>query len=242
MEKVVTGFRRVILPLVVALPGSLTAALGACGGVVSGEPSGAAFADASVIDRARLPAPIVIIVGGDSGARDDGGTDGSAEAGDGASSCTIVIDTPPLVPGGHVAIPSDVTYSSNPPSSGPHYPIWAAYKTFATPVDRRYYVHNLEHGAVVFAYRCTDASGCPQVVAALEAAAASLPTDPLCAAPTRVRAVITPDPLLDVAVAAAAWGWTYKAECVDAASLAAFAQSHYGQGTEQTCSDGQDTF
>ena len=158
-------------------------------------------------------------------------------------SCTPAIESPPLIPAVHVPIGTDIPWCSNPPSSGPHYPIWAAYRAYDTPVPRGYYVHDLEHGAVVFLYKCGNA-GCPDVVAALRAAAAAIPDDPLCDADAgvRVRAVITPDPLLDVPVAAVAWGWTYKAQCVDLAALTAFARQHYGQGPEVFCADGTTQF
>jgi hypothetical protein len=44
--------------------------------------------------------------------------------------------------------------------------------------------------------------------------------------------LMTSDPDLDVPVAAAAWGWTYKEAdpCVDVASLQAFITAHYGIG------------
>jgi hypothetical protein len=157
--------------------------------------------------------------------------------------CPAVIDSPPLMPGVHVPIGTAIPWCSNPPSSGLHYPIWAAYQAYDTAVPRGYYVHDLEHGAVVFLYNCGDA-GCPDVVAALHAAANAIPDDPICDvdAGVRVRAVITPDPLLDVPVAAAAWGWTYKAQCVDLATLTAFARQHYGQGPEVLCANGTTQF
>jgi len=164
-----------------------------------------------------------------------------AEAG---AACHPTIASPPLLPGLHVAIGSDIQWDSNPPSSGPHYPIWAAYQAYDTPVPRGYYVHDLEHGAIVFLFNCGDA-GCPNVVAAFHEASDSLPDDPLCTMAgegVRVRTVITPDPLLDVPVAAAAWGWTYKADCVDLPSLEAFAVAHYGQGPEDFCSNGTTQF
>jgi hypothetical protein len=84
----------------------------------------------------------------------------------------------------------------------------------------------------VLLHNC-GATACPDVVAALQAASDGIPDDPLCAAAgqgVRVRTVITPDPLLDVRVAAAAWGWTYKADCADEPTLKQFALDHYGQG------------
>jgi hypothetical protein len=160
------------------------------------------------------------------------------------ASCPVTIDSPPLLPGTHVAIGSDVEWNSNPPSSGPHYPVWAAYQAYGSPVPRGYYVHDLEHGAIVLLYHCGDA-GCPDVVAALHAVSDAVPDDPMCTAAgqgVRVRTIITPDPLLDVPVAAVAWGWTYKAECADFATLKAFALEHYGRGTEALCANGTTQF
>ena len=40
--------------------------------------------------------------------------------------------------------------------------------------------------------------------------------------------------------AAAAWGATYTATCIDVPSLRAFANDHYGHGREVLCTDGVD--
>jgi hypothetical protein len=161
------------------------------------------------------------------------------------ASCLVEIDEPPLLPAVHVPIGSDIQWDSNPPSSGPHYPIWAAYQAYTTPVPRGYYVHNEEHGAIVLLYNCADDAGCAQVAAALQSVSDAIPDDPLCAQAgegIRVRTVITPDPLIDVPVAAAAWGWVYKAQCVDLPTLEAFALAHYGQGPEVLCGNGTTQF
>ncbi|MEO7109391.1 MAG: DUF3105 domain-containing protein [Polyangiaceae bacterium] len=200
------------------------------------------LSDQYLIDRVRLPNPINL-----------GGP------------CDAVEDTPPLLPPNHVAFGTPVDYDSNPPSSGPHYPIWAAYQAYTTPVDRRYYVHDLEHGAVDLLYNCNvsadggtevidadlvdsgdgDAGPCPAVAAQLQAIIDAFPSDPRCSASNgdpRVRFVLTPDPLLDVPVAAAAWGWTYKAQCVDPTTLTQFTKDHYDQGLEEICANGQSQF
>jgi hypothetical protein len=156
------------------------------------------------------------------------------------ASCPVTIASYPLLAAMHVAIPSNIQWNSNPPSSGPHYPVWAAYGQSHAPVPRGYYVHDLEHGAIVLLYNCGDA-GCADVVAALHAVSDAIPDDPLCIGArqgVRVRTVITSDPLIDAPVAAAAWGWTYVAECVDFATLEQFALEHYGHGPESTCGDG----
>ena len=157
-------------------------------------------------------------------------------------SCPATIQAFPKLKSPHIAIGTEVEYNSNPPSSGPHYPIWPAFQEFTKPLDRRYYVHDLEHGAIVFLYKCTKPQGCPEIAAQLKMVVGSLPEDFLCDVAIRVRAVITPDPFLDVPVAAAAWGWTYKASCVDAPSLIEFAKAHYAQGPENFCDNGQKEF
>jgi hypothetical protein len=138
----------------------------------------------------------------------------------------------------HVLTCSPVTYPSNPPTSGPHYPIWTAYKAYTTPVPRGFYAHNLEHGAVVIGYNCP--TGCDAEIAALLAFLDARPADPLCIPPLEGRYVITPDPLLDTRFAAAAWGALMKSDCLDLAALATFLDEHYAMAPENFCGDGID--
>lgn len=207
--------------------------------VACGHSSGGAAGadDAGLVDRARLPAPVHVTPGADSG-----------------HGCEIVVDSPPIVPAEHVPITTMITsWSSDPPSSGPHFPIWAAYQEFADPVPRGYYVHDLEHGGVVLLYNCANDGGspdagspeCQTILAGLRQVAAGVPDDPLCVGSgqgVRVRIVTTSDPLIANKVAAAAWGWTYNATCMDGPTLLDFVIAHYGQGTESTCANGQTNF
>jgi hypothetical protein len=66
------------------------------------------------------------------------------------------------------------------------------------------------------------------------------PADPLCAAPVKLRYVVTPDPHLDVRFAASAWGWALKSSCFDLSLLGPFMDAHYGNGPEDFCSNGVD--
>ena len=218
----------------------LAALVDACGGT-SASPVDAGHGSDAALDRVTLDAPL----------RPD-------------AACEVLIDTPPLLESPHVPLGTDVTYSSNPPSSGPHYAIWAAFQEFAAPVDRRYYVHDLEHGAIVLLYNCallpgadgggdaSDAadggdaatSSCDALVQDLRSVMNALPVDPLCTVdggPLR-RVVLTPDPLLTVPVAAAAWGWTYRAQCFDRGTLDAFARDHYAHAPENECANGVNSF
>jgi len=158
-----------------------------------------------------------------------------------AAACNVRLDSPPLMTTVHIPHFAPVVYNSNPPSSGPHYTTWANYQEYADPVDDRYLVHSLEHGAVLFLYKCEDA-GCPELVDALRAVRDAVPSDPLCDPSIRVRIIIAPRPANDVTVAAAAWGQTYRADCVDAASLAKFVADHYAMAPENFCGPGVTSF
>jgi hypothetical protein len=138
----------------------------------------------------------------------------------------------------HYPIGTDIHYCTNPPNSGPHYPIWAAFITWPTPLPQPYLVHDMEHGAVELRYNCP--TGCDEIVAQLQAIADAQPDDPICDVEAGVhhRIIIIPDPDLDVPIAATAWSWTYKATCLDVPSITMFLQAHYGQGAEDLCVEG----
>jgi hypothetical protein len=108
-------------------------------------------------------------------------------------------------------------------------------------IPEGFWVHNLEHGAIVFSYNCP--SGCASDVAAAQAVIDGLQSDSACdpaAGDARVRMVMTPDPNLDVKFAASAWGWTLRADCFDPDTFGAFISAHYAQGREAVCGDGDD--
>ncbi|MFI5300983.1 MAG: DUF3105 domain-containing protein, partial [Polyangiales bacterium] len=108
----------------------------------------------------------------------------------------------------HYPIGTDIHYCTNPPNSGPHYPIWPAYMTWTTPLPQPFLMHAMEHGSVELRYNCP--SGCADVVAQLQAIIDAQPDDPICdvEAGVRTRMILIPDPDLDVPIAASAWSWT----------------------------------
>ncbi|MBK9033651.1 MAG: DUF3105 domain-containing protein [Myxococcales bacterium] len=171
----------------------------------------------------------------DGGGPDGGDLDGGAPDG---PTCTTSIASAALAPGIHVAQCTPITYATNPPTSGPHYPLWARFKAYADRVPRGFWVHSMEHGAVVVTYNCP--AGCAAELAALDAFLAARPADPLCVPPLRNRFIVTPDPLLDTTFAASAWGWSLRSDCFDLPALGAFIDAHYGQAPEDFCSDGFD--
>jgi hypothetical protein len=162
------------------------------------------------------------------------------------AACTVVVEEPSQIPANHLPVGTEIAYSSNPPSSGPHYPSWAHFQEYAAPVPDGYLVHALEHGAVLLLYKCDalDASSgeCANVIASLRAVRDALAADPSCDPSVRVRVILAPRPALDVPVAAAAWGFTYKAACVDPPSLTQFVTEHYAKAPENFCAPGITTF
>jgi len=148
--------------------------------------------------------------------------------------------TPSSGPG--VAVPNEgwlhvpegfaVTYASNPPASGPHYPVWLRWQEYAEPQARGYWVHNLEHGGIVFLYR-PDAPG--NVIAEHTAAYRALPSDALCG---HKRALLTPDPQLPWAAAVVAANFVLRAENTSQQVIHEFALAHRGRGPEQVCDQG----
>ena len=232
--------RRVGTALLLA---SAIAAAQACGGGDDAASPAMASADASVDRSAADPRVISDATAADVAdvfvdARPDASD--ASDASD-AAACNVRLDSPPLMTTVHIPHFAPVVYNSNPPSSGPHYTTWASYQEYADPVDDRYLVHSLEHGAVLFLYKCEDA-GCPELVDALRAVRDAVPSDPLCDPSIRVRIIIAPRPANDVTVAAAAWGQTYRADCVDAASLAKFVADHYAMAPENFCGPGVTSF
>jgi hypothetical protein len=132
----------------------------------------------------------------------------------------------------HVPEGAAVDYRNNPPASGPHYPVWARYQEHLVAVPRPYWVHNLEHGAIVLLYR-PDAGG--PAPAPLREVYGAIPLDPACG---NKRALLTPDPLLPRRFAAVAADWVLLADTVDREAFLAFASARRGRGPENVCTDG----
>jgi hypothetical protein len=132
----------------------------------------------------------------------------------------------------HVAEGSVITYQHNPPASGPHYPVWLRYEEYSNAQPRGYWVHNLEHGAVVFLYR-PDAPAA--AVSSLRDTFRTLPNDPQCGHP---RALMTLDPLMPRPVAVVAADWLLEGETLPAQSIRDFVSQHRNRAPENICEGG----
>lgn len=203
--------------LVLGGVGTAALAVACSGSSDNGGATAPPASEAGLVDRGRLAAPLHP-----------------------AASCPVTIDTPELLAGVHVPEGTVITYSSNPPSSGQHYPVWANFQELTVPIDDGYLVHSLEHGAVALLYKCNPTDdACKPTIEALRKIREAIVTDPLCDPAIRVRVLIAPYPKMDVPVAAVSWGWTYKADCVDVPTLTDFAKTHYNHGTEDICAAGR---
>ncbi len=160
--------------------------------------------------------------------------------------CVNEVEEVPNEP--RVHIPEDQTpvYNHNPPVSGEHYPIWARWQIHTDPLARGYWVHNLEHGGVIFLYR-PDA---PQdLIDALIRVYNAIPNDDPC---EHRRAVLTADPLLDVPWAVTVSGpeidpeggdlgvgYVIKADCIESEqALVDFAVQYRNHSVENICDEG----
>ena len=65
---------------------------------------------------------------------------------------------------GHVGEGISVEYASTPPSSGQHWPRWAACGVYTSELPDERMVHNLEHGQVVISYNLADSANVERLV------------------------------------------------------------------------------
>ena len=124
------------------------------------------------------------------------------------------------------------------------------YATFAParPLPSCYWVHNLEHSAIVFLYNCPE--GCPEIVAGLEGVIAATGPDPECSAvdPPFKRLILTPYSGMSANFAATTWQYTWTSNCdtltaADREALLDFIDAHWGSpkslsGEKGYCNNG----
>ena len=145
--------------------------------------------------------------------------------------------------GTHVEDCAEIDYTTNPPCTGTHYGIggvrWTEYRVYDEAIPRGFWVHSLEHGAVAFLYSCEE---CSDEVAAATEVLDDAGADPICVtngSPSRLT-LLTPDPRLETAWAAASWGFTLTADCFEPDVFRAFLDAHRNRGPEMVCAAGID--
>lgn len=118
------------------------------------------------------------------------------------------------------------------PASGNHWGAWAKWASvYDKPVKTGFVLHNLEHGGIVYSYKCSSASQsreCSDARDQLVSLAQSLGGP---------RVIVTPDPSQPTMFAVRAWRYAYTSDCLDETSAKAFAREHYRHGREDEDSD-----
>ncbi len=118
-----------------------------------------------------------------------------------------------------------VEYSDPPPSSGDHDPCWARWGAHTNPVPDENWVHNLEHGGVVFLFDCPG--DCTAQVADLTDLVEDLGS----------FALLTPYSPMPARFAAVSWGWRYVTDCYEREAFESFYQRHVDRGPESVASN-----
>jgi hypothetical protein len=118
-------------------------------------------------------------------------------------------------------VPEPVRYTDNPPSGGDHAACWSKFGVHEEAVPEGRWVHNLEHGAVVFLHNCPE--DCSDEIAKLELLAKGRPF-----------ALVTPNTRLRTRFAVVAWGVHMLSDCVDEEAFEQFYDKHVDQAGEST--------
>ncbi|MBI1847380.1 MAG: DUF3105 domain-containing protein [Candidatus Rokubacteria bacterium] len=126
----------------------------------------------------------------------------------------------------HIPEGTRATYKHFPPTSGPHWPTWAAYGLHPEPLPPELWVHNLEHGGIVILYHC--AQPCPELVRSLAEAYETFPRGKY----GTVKLVVSPNARRRRPIAVLAWTWIDEMPAFDRARLLRFYQAHVDQGPE----------
>jgi hypothetical protein len=160
--------------------------------------------------------PLLLVAGCSVSKRFDG------DAGRVCTTCGACEQSLPITSAQHVT--GDVDYADPPPVGGPHSSCWGTWGVQDSELRAERWVHNLEHGGIVFLYRCD--AGCPEEVKML----AALLTD-------RPRTLLTAYSRLPKRFAVVAWGYRLTSDCLDTDAFAAFYATHVGHGRESIASD-----
>jgi hypothetical protein len=126
----------------------------------------------------------------------------------------------------HVATGTDPGYQQLPPASGPHYPVTSRYGVSSDPTPPGFWVHNLEHGAVVLLYTCDE--DCETVVAQIDEVFQRLPNGRF----GSVKLIATPFEPLESKYMLVAWRWQESFDTFDAARIERFYGDLVDKGPE----------
>ena len=146
-----------------------------------------------------------------------------------ACGTTTVLDGA-AVSADHIALPTVITYTEDPPMSGPHRAEWPNWGEYGF-VPKQRWLHSMEHGGIVLLYHpCAPA----ELVNQLRTWAQNTPND----AGGPLRWILTPYPGLDSAFSLVTWRHRLKGNCFDTTAADAFRTQHYRKAPEDEDIDG----
>ena len=125
----------------------------------------------------------------------------------------------------HVPVGSSIEYRAHPPASGPHYPAPAPTGVYAQGLLTGFWVHSLEHGYIVLAYK-------PPVSDSLLAEFNRMVTDFPKSKFGNVKLVIVPYDQMLHPFAALAWDWRLEMDAFDRDTVLKFYRAHVDRGPE----------
>jgi hypothetical protein len=140
------------------------------------------------------------------------------DAGDLCTSCGGCAQALPIR--GYMHVSGHIDYQDTPPASGNHNgTCWSDWGVINTEVPPERWVHNLEHGGIVFLYRCDD--GCADDLDVLRQIVNSHP-----------RTLLTSYSQLPTRFAVISWGVRLLSDCLDRPVFEKFYQDHVAHGRE----------
>jgi len=133
----------------------------------------------------------------------------------------------------HEPLGYEFDYSSNPPTSGPHFSSPAEAGIYRQPVHEQMLIHSMEHGHVIAHFNCDRRSsgGAPEDgdCSALGRSLANIATD------MEVwKLIVAPNPALDSRLALTAWTRIDTFDVFDEARIRRFIQAWRNRGPEAT--------
>ena len=135
---------------------------------------------------------------------------------------TCQLDHTPASDASHIEGP--IAYDSLPPAGGPHMPCWAEWGIHTEPVEAINFVHNQEHGGIIFLYNCPE--GCDEELEVLTQLVQEL----------NYLTILSPYPDMDHKFAVTAWEHRMLMNCLDIDALSEFYDTHVDQGPESVAS------
>jgi hypothetical protein len=116
----------------------------------------------------------------------------------------------------HIAVePVGFSYSSDPPTSGPHFEQIAPWGIHERPIPKALQVHNLEDGGVLVQYNCTE---CEDLVSKLKQIVLRYPD----------KVILAPYPNMKARIALTAWSHIDAFDDFDEGRILRFIETHRG--------------